>query len=72
MDSPSRVMTIYGQMNLQDPVMGFGFFFLHANPSFHQNSRQCVALYRLLEPLATSFVRLRFLDNQTSTRWIFF
>ena len=28
MDSPSRVMTIYGQMNLQDPVMGFGFFSL--------------------------------------------
>ena len=43
-------MTIYGQMNLQYPVMGFGFFFLHANPSFHQKfAAAYVALYRRFE-----------------------
>ena len=41
-------MTIYGQMNLQYPVMGFGFFFLHANPSFHQNLRRRTLLYTVV------------------------
>ena len=73
MDSPSRVMTIYGQMNLQDPVMGFGFFFSPRQSIFSPKfAASYVALYRRFEPLATSFVRPRFLDNHTSTPLIFF
>jgi len=45
MDSPSRVMTIYGQMNLQDPVMGFGFFFFSTPIHLFTKIRGSALLY---------------------------
>ena len=55
------------------PCNGFWLFFSPRQSIFSPKfAAAYVALYRRFEPLATSFVRPRFLDNHTSTPLIFF